>query len=792
MSSDSSDEKGSKGRKSGTTRKLGSSARKPEKANAWRRMIDWIAPPESEEGPGVEGRLAVQLILPDDARLTLVALCKSKEGGVLELAVEPDPSNSAALLSALTAVARGKAVEPAKASPEPMDDDDFPAPSQPADDDDFPAPSQPVDAPSPWKPKEETPRPRRVKPSSKPTEEVLPAPVSADEESRLLNQQPLAQKETLMDGLELQAEDSAGATPPTADLSYGEIDFPAGTAESAATDAPPFGNLTGLETRQPKDTTEQPLELQEEHDTALKDPSARVRAKKPTKRMQKSSGKAGPVVGIDFGTSYSSVAIYRKGEFRIVPDKEGNTQMPSVISFPSPGVEIIGAEARRRMAGEAQWTIASPKRLLGRPYKDPQVSQHIGGIAFRTFAGSDKFTRFEAHGEIYSVTDLCAIILKELKAQASEYLEAEVTKAVFAVPVGHGSIQRSALELAARQAGLEVVGLLTEPSASVLSHGFKEKDKTLAVYDFGGSTFDFCVLKVREAAFEVLCAGGDSWLGGDDFDAAMGNSLADMFWNETGVDLRTRAVEWQALLFACEAAKRKLSNRHGANIRLEDLLFTSEGRKGLSYKMSRKEFLKLTNHLVEKSITTTDKVMAQANISPKSVDAIVMSGGTALIPSVRDAVAQYFGTRPLMGDADLAVTKGTALRAAELDGEPIDATTLSGRTIKEVAGRTIGAGVKGDRVVTLIERDAPLPVEAHCTFYTQKDNQTSMAVGLFEESKSRIDESRSIGQLRYKGLKKRPAGASKIDFTFLLDEDGLLHVTASVEGKEYSKTIRLG
>jgi molecular chaperone DnaK (HSP70) len=251
-------------------------------------------------------------------------------------------------------------------------------------------------------------------------------------------------------------------------------------------------------------------------------------------------------------------------------------------------------------------------------------------------------------------------------------------------------------------------------------------------------------------------------------------------------------VEWQALLFACEAAKRKLSKRHAATIRLEDLLFTSEGRKGLTYKMSRKEFSKLTNHLIEKSITTTDKVMAQANISPKSVDSIIMSGGTSLIPSVRDAVAQYFGTRPLMGDPDLAVTKGTALRAAELDGEPIDASTLSGRTIKEVAGRTIGAGVKGDRVVTLIERDAPLPVEANCTFYTQKDNQTSMAVGLFEESKSRIDESRSIGQLRYKGLKKRPAGASKIDFTFLLDEDGLLHVTASVEGKEYSKTIRLG
>jgi len=790
MSSDSSDDKGSKGRKSGTTRKLGGTARKAAKPNVWRRMIDWIAPPEGDDTVS-DGRLAVQVVLPDGARLTVVARCVNKEGGVMELEVEPAPTNAEPLVAALAAAAHGRTVAPPKAAADPMVDD-FPAPSKPVEDeDDFPAPSQPVssddgDLPSPWKPEDE-PKPTKVRPTSKPTEEVLPAPVPADEESELLNQ-PLARKETLVDGLDVEADESHVEGVDQASMGYGEIDLPGQTGEPAR----PFSYMTGLETRPPKDTqVEAPLELQVEHDTTLKDP-AKARAKRPTKPMPKTSSKTAPVVGIDFGTSYSSVAVYREGEFRIVPDKAGEVQMPSVVSFPSPGEVVIGADARRRMAGEAQWTIASPKRLLGRPYKDPQVSQHIGGIAFRTFAGSDKFTRFEAHGEIYSVTDLCAMILKELRAQASAYLDADVTKAVFAVPVGHGSIQRSALELAAREAGLEVVGLLTEPSASVLSHGFKGKDKTLAVYDFGGGTFDFCVLKVRESAFQVLCAGGDAWLGGDDFDAAMGNSLADLFWNETGVDLRTRAVEWQALLFACEAAKRKLSKRHASNIRLEDLLFTSEGRKGLSYKMSRKEFAKLTNHLIEKSITTTDKVMAQANISPKSVDGIIMSGGTSLIPSVRDAVAQYFGTRPLMGDPDLAVTKGTALRAAELDGEPIDSTTLSGRTIKEVAGRTIGAGVKGDRVVTLIERDAPLPVEAHCTFYTQKDNQTSMAVGLFEESKSRIDESRSIGQLRYKGLKKRPAGASKIDFTFLLDEDGLLHVTASVEGKEYSKTIRLG
>jgi molecular chaperone DnaK len=367
-----------------------------------------------------------------------------------------------------------------------------------------------------------------------------------------------------------------------------------------------------------------------------------------------------------------------------------------------------------------------------------------------------------------------------------------VTKAVFAVPVGHGSLQRSALELAAREAGLEVTNLLTEPSASVLCHGFHKKPGSVAVFDFGGGTFDFCVLNIKETAFQVLCAGGDSWLGGDDFDIAMANHLAEHFYKQTQVDLRQRAVEWQALIFACEQAKRELSTRDNAEIRLDDLLFTSEGRKGLLYQMKRKELEDLTAALVNKSITICSRVLAQAGLKPRQVDAVVMSGGTSLIPAVQRATTDFFGKRPLFSEPHLAVAKGTALRAAELSGEPIDQTLLSGRTIREVAGRTIGAGLKGGEAVTLIERSTPLPAHGACTFHTQRDNQTEMTVVIYEEAKSRIDESRSIGQLRYKGIKAAPKGQRKIDFAFLLDEDGLLHVTANVEGKEYNKTIRLG
>jgi molecular chaperone DnaK len=497
-----------------------------------------------------------------------------------------------------------------------------------------------------------------------------------------------------------------------------------------------------------------------------------------------------PIVGIDFGTSYSSISVMRAG-LEVIPDEHGLLQMPTVISFPQPGEVLYGLEARKRMAGEAHFTIASPKRMLGRLYKDPQVTQIIGGLAFRTFSGSDKFVRFEAHGEIYSVPDICGMLLGKLRERACRYLNAEVRKAVFSVPVAFGTLQRSALEIAARQAGFEVVGFLAEPSAAVLSHGFRGQKGIVAVYDFGGGTFDFSVLEVSETAFQVLCAGGDPWLGGDDFDIAMGNYIANCFWKETGVDLHNRAVEWQALLFACEQAKRVLSTKTAAEVRLDDLLVTAKGSKGLRVKISRKDFAKLTMPLIEKSLSVVSQVISQVGITPEKVNAIVLTGGTSLIPAVREAVSKFFGVNPIEGDPDLAVVRGAALRAAELSGEAVAETSMGGRTLKEVAGRTIGAGPKGGPVITLFERDTSLPAETFKAFYTQVDGQQEMVIGIYEEAKSRVDESRTIGHLRYKGLHPAPAGQAKIDLTFYLDEDGILHVTAVVEGKEYNKSIRL-
>ena len=500
--------------------------------------------------------------------------------------------------------------------------------------------------------------------------------------------------------------------------------------------------------------------------------------------------KLAPIVGIDFGTSNSCVALLRAG-LELVPDENGEVLLPSVVSFPQPGQVVIGAEARRRMAAEAQWTIVSPKRLLGRPYRDPQVAQLTGPLAIRTFAGTDRLVRFEAHGEIYSVTDICAMILGRLRERACKYIGADVTKAVFTVPVGFGSLQRSALELAAKQAGLSGVVLVTEPSAALLAHGFRGQRGLAAVYDFGGGTFDFCVVEVSASAFRVLCAGGDPWLGGDDFDSALAGMVADRFYKESGVDLRTRAVEWQSLLFACEEAKRELSVHSSAVVRADNLIHSTRGPRGIAYKVSRKDFVRASAGLIERSVSIGKQVMTQAGIDPRKVDAVVMTGGTSMIPAIRAAVTKLFDKKPIATDSELAVVRGAALRAAEVAGDSLDGTSMAGRSLREVAGRAIGAAAEGTPVAALFERDTPLPAEAKCSFRTTRDMQTEMTLTLFESSKQRIDQNEVLGQLRYRGLQPLPAGRTGVEFLFVLDEGGLLHVTANVGGKPFERTIRL-
>jgi molecular chaperone DnaK len=778
----------------------------PRRAGLWRRFLDWVAPSRggaesATGGPFPPGPITVRLHLPDGGHVDLRGVPLLGEGAErLELRVAPSPENDPGLLLALEALGSvgGPVAEAAPPFPPTPESTSEPAPEA--------APASEVREID-LTVEEGADSRTEAKPAPKPLAPALETMVQQYLLEDVLDQQAstvrrggaaLALSEGALDtdekdeegGAEERAaaERRAAPTPtqgPGERSPRGEPIDPAKRREPQPT---PRMTKSTLQKRSPQEPSASPTES-----ATPSTPKAAVPAKAPSEKTPVPTllKRQAPIVGIDFGTTFSSVAVCTGGKLTVIPDEEGDVQVPSVVSFPKPGEVLVGKEARERLASEAQSTIASVKRLLGRPYKDPHVANLVGKVAFRTFAGTDKFTRFEAHGQIHSATDLSAMILRKLFENATRFLGMPPSRAVFTVPVGHGTLQRSALEIAARQAGFDPVAMLTEPSASALAYGFRSQRTNCAVYDFGGGTFDFCLLDIDEAAFRVLCAGGDSWLGGDDFDAALGNHLADRFWKETGVDLRTRAVEWQSLLFACERAKRALSSRAQVEINVEDLLHTASGKKGIHATMTRKEFAELVAPLVQKSISLAEGVLGQAGIASDRVANVILSGGTSLVPSVQEAVRAAFKKDPILGDAELSVVKGAALRAAELGGEAVAATALSGRTLREASGRTIGAGQRGGEVVILIQRDDPLPVEASHVFHTLADNQTEMVIVLYEESTASLEQIRSIGQLRYKGLKPAPAGKSHVDFSFLLDEEGLLHATATVEGKKISQTIQL-
>jgi molecular chaperone DnaK len=499
-----------------------------------------------------------------------------------------------------------------------------------------------------------------------------------------------------------------------------------------------------------------------------------------------SSAAAEIVVGIDFGTSYSSVAIAHKGRTEIVPI-DGDLAMPSVVSFPISGNMILGKEARQAWAASLQRTIPAPKRLLGRLAGEREVERITAGLSFKTFPGTDRYIRFQVDEQIYSATDICAALLQKMRTSVSAYLGVDVTRAVVAAPVSFSTLQRVALEEAANRAGLEVCSVMSEPSASVLAHGFRGGwSGRVAVFDFGGGTFDFSIVDIVPGTVNVICSGGDSWLGGDDFDYSLAGHLADAFWHHVGIDLRTRAVEWQALILASEQVKILLSKRDAADVQLDDLVVTAEGKKGLQCTVSRPAFDKLTFPLVDRACRVAQSVMHQAGVVPAKIDRVLLTGGTALVPAVQTAVTQLFGRKPILRDPHLSVARGTAIQAAETMGE----LTNKQRTIgREVCGRSIGAQVAGGPVVTIFQRDTPIPASASHRFATSGSDQGNVVITVFEHVGSRVDQSRPLGALHVGGVARGTPSTHQIEVTFHLTASGQLTVSAQVGEKLYRRTL---
>ncbi len=387
----------------------------------------------------------------------------------------------------------------------------------------------------------------------------------------------------------------------------------------------------------------------------------------------------GRIVGVDLGTTYTSIATVIGKKVSILHHANGGRSSPSVVSFDKDGSFIVGAEARERVATDPAHTVVSPKRLLGRDFQDREVQTFLNQVPYRNFAGPDGQTVIEIWGQQYPITQVCSFLLNNARQVAETELGEPVTHAVVSVPISFDKARVSSIRRAAQMAQLELAAIIDEPSAAALANRFDPNfGGTVGVYDFGGGTFDFSIVDVSQGDFRVLATSGDTWLGGDDFDQVLAEAAANQFWRQHKVDLRKQAVEWQKLLFACERAKRVLSQEDSAIIKVPNVLRTAEGMVNLKLSLDRKTFRRASAAIVERSLSVCKDALRLVKMQPNELTAVYLSGGTTYIPVVREAIAEYFNIPIRTGvPPEHAVCLGAAIHAAQLQYR--GAATLASR-----------------------------------------------------------------------------------------------------------------
>ena len=381
---------------------------------------------------------------------------------------------------------------------------------------------------------------------------------------------------------------------------------------------------------------------------------------------------AEPIVGIDLGTSYTSVAAVVGGKVAMLADDTGAIQSPSVIAFPTRDKILVGAEARARLATDPLRTIASPKRVLGRPFDDREVQTFLGQAPWKSGKGPDGSAVVEIWGQPYSFTQLCGYILAEARRVAEARLGRPVVRTALSVPVSFDEPRIAAARRAAQLAGIETTGVVIEPTAAALANrGVPGFGGFVAIYDWGGGTFDCSIVDVSKESFRVLATAGDTWLGGDDIDLVLAEAAANQFWRQHKIDLRKQAVEWQRLKFACEQAKRTLTLAEHATISVPQVLRTATGMVDLELQIDRPTLARASRALLERSMGVCDEALRAASVGKTQLTGVYLSGGTCHMPTVREAVARHFGVPVRVGVApDHAVCLGATIHAAQLRRSP--------------------------------------------------------------------------------------------------------------------------
>ena len=496
----------------------------------------------------------------------------------------------------------------------------------------------------------------------------------------------------------------------------------------------------------------------------------------------------GKIIGIDLGTTNSVAAVMEGGEPVVIPSDTGENLFPSVVAInPKTGERLVGTVAKRQSVINAENTIYSVKRFMGRKYDSDEVRESKKHVSYDVHPAPNGDVRVGMGGRDYSPPEVSAMILQKIKQDAEAYLGQPVTQAVITVPAYFNDSQRQATKDAGKIAGLEVLRIVNEPTASALAYGLgKATDEKIVVYDLGGGTFDVSILEVGDGVFEVLATNGDTFLGGDDFDQTIVAWAADQFKRENGIDLRTDRQALQRLREASEKAKKELSATMTTELNLPFVTADATGPKHLNYTLTRAKLEQLTVHLVERSLEPCRKALKDAGLSIDKIGQVVLVGGMTRMPAIQEAVKKFFGREPHKGvNPDEVVGIGAAIQAGVLGGEVKDVLLL------DVTPLTLSIETLGGVATPLIERNTTIPTRKSQIFSTAADNQNQVEIHVTQGERPMSTDNKSLGRFILDGLPTAPRGVPQVEVTFDINADGLLHVSAKdkATGREQSMKI---